>query len=77
MNIREMMQSVPGSYDDFVDTIVRWTNKDEKIKSAIIEYMKNNPDSSSSDILGVLWDCLDFDKPLDIVEDEAEYRQVV
>ena len=41
MNIREMMQSVPGSYDDFVDTIVRWTNKDEK--SNLQLEMENTP----------------------------------
>ena len=72
-----MMKSVPGSYDDFVDTVVRWTNKDESIKSAIIEHMRNNPDSSSSDVLGVLWACLEISEPLEIVEDETEYRQVV
>ena len=70
MNIKEMMESVPGSYDDFVNTIVRWTNKDENIKSLIIEHVKNNPNSSTSDILGVLWKSLGIGEPLELIEDE-------
>ena len=75
MNIREMMMSIPGSYDDFVNCIVRWTNKDEKIKDAILAQMRDFPDSSSSDVLGVLWNCLGIGEPLEIVDDDEPVRK--
>ena len=70
MNIKEMMQSVPDSYDDFVNSVVRWTDKEERIKNEILDHMKKNPNSSASDVLGVLWDCLGLSEPLEIVDDE-------
>ena len=77
MNIREMMESVPNSYDDFVNTVVSWTSKDENIKTTIIKFVRDNPSSSTSDILGVLWDCLGIGEPIEIVDDDDLQKKKV
>ena len=68
--LRNLMENIPGSYDDFVNSTVRWMVKDGKIESAIITQLRNNPKSDTSDILEVLCECLGIGEPLELVDDE-------
>ena len=44
MTMRERMQAVPGSYDDFVNSMVRWSERDSSIENAILEQLDNKPE---------------------------------
>ena len=73
MDIRERLRAVPGSYDDFVSSTARWMEKDDRIKSAILDQLEMKPDSSTKDIMNVLCDLLGIGEPVDLV-DEDEYE---
>lgn len=70
--LRNLMESIPDSYDDFVNSTVRWMVRDDKIQSAILAQLRNNPKSDTSDILEVLCDCFGIGEPLELVEDDEE-----
>ena len=70
MSFTEIMRSVHGSYDDFVNSMVRWSNRDAGIKDAILEQLRVKPDSNTDDITLVLWKCLEIGEPIEIVDDE-------
>lgn len=74
MSDRELMENISDSYEDFVDSMVRWMSRDCNIRTKVLDYLKTNSNPSSSDILGVLWDCLGIGgEPIEIV-DEAKYE---
>ena len=76
--LRNLMENIPDSYDDFVNCTVRWMIKDGKIQSAILTQLRNNPKSETSDILEVLCDCLGIGEPLELVdEDEDAYVSTI
>ena len=66
----EMMQKIPGSYDDFVNDTADWMERDEKIRFAILEQLRIKPDSDTDDVTLVLWKCLGIGEPIEIVDDE-------
>ncbi len=66
----ELLESIPDSYEDFVLAVNHWLKKDEKVREKILEQLKANPDSTTSDILEVLCEYLGLGKPLEIVKDE-------
>ena len=70
MTMRERMQAIPGSYDDFVNSMVRWSERDSSIESAILEQLDKKPKSNTDDITLVLWKHLGVGEPLEIVEDD-------
>ena len=71
--LRNLMENIPDSYEDFVNCTVRWMVKDDKIQKAILTQLHNDPDSNTSDIMEILCDCLGLGEPLEIVDDdEAE-----
>ncbi len=72
MDYREMLNEIPGSYDDFVNSTARWMEKDPSIREAILKQIENNSDSDTQDIMKVLWKCLGIGEPLTIVDDEEE-----
>lgn len=69
MSDRELMRNISDSYDDFVNTMVRWMEKDSSIRTKILDFMKERPNSSTSDLLGVLWECIGIDISEDIADD--------
>ncbi len=70
MSDRELMQNVSGSYDDFVNAMVRWMSSDSNIRNKVRSYLNVNPNPSTSDVLGILWECLGVGEPLEIVDDD-------
>ena len=70
MNLRDRLNAVPGSYEDFVNCIVRWADQDEGFREVIIRHLTDNPDTSSSDTLKVFCEYMGFTEPIEIVEDE-------
>ena len=68
--ITNLLRSVPGSYDDFVIDTEDWMERDERIKRAILDQIKDNPESDTDDITLVLWNCLGLGEPLEIVDDD-------
>ena len=74
MTMRERMQAVPGSYDDFVNSMVRWSERDSSIESAILEQLNNKPESDTDDITLVLWKHLGIGEPIEIEEEKPKSR---
>ena len=72
MSDRELMQNVPDSYSDFVDSMCRWMERDGNIRKLIMEQQEKKPDSDTQDLMGILWDYLGIGEPLEIVDDEEE-----
>lgn len=74
MTMRERMKAVPGSYDDFVNSMVRWSERDSSIESAILEQLENKPESDTDDITLVLWKHLGIGEPIEIEEEKPKAR---
>ena len=74
MTMRERMEAVPGSYDDFVNSMVRWSERDGTIKDAILKQLQEKPDSDTDDVTLVLWKYLGIEKPLEITEEESRHK---
>lgn len=74
MTMRERMQAVPGNYDDFVNSMVRWSERDSSIESAILEQLENKPESDTDDITLVLWKHLGIGEPIEIEEEKPKAR---
>ena len=73
MSDRELMQNVPDSYSDFVDSMCRWMERDDNIRKLVMEQLRINPDSDTQDLMGILWDYLGIGEPTELV-DEDEYE---
>ena len=56
--IEALMENIPDSYDDFVDSVTFEMEQDEEVCEAILEQLRINPNSNTSDVLKVLCDCL-------------------
>ena len=56
--MRALMENIPDSYDDFVDSVTFEMEQDEEVCEAILEQIRINPNSGTSDVLRVLCDCL-------------------
>ena len=69
MNDRELLESISDSYEDFVNSMVRWMSRDSNIRAKVLHYLKTNPNPSTSDVLGILWECIGIEKPLEVVDD--------
>ena len=80
MNYREQLNNIPGSYDDFVNSVVRWSEKDNDIKNTITQHLKSNPDTTTSEVLGIIWDKAGIGEPLpfeDEISNDEKLRSVV
>ena len=73
MSDRELMQNVPDSYSDFVDSMCRWMKRDDNIRKLIMEQLERKPDSNTQDLMEILWDYLGIGEPVELV-DEDEYE---
>ena len=73
LEIRKMLENLPHSYEDFVDSVTYEMERDVEVKRAITDYVKVNPDASPSDVLRILWKHLGIESPIEIVESE-EYN---
>lgn len=71
MSDTELLRNVPDSYDDFVNSIIRWMNRDANIRTKILDKLSVNPESTTSDILKVLCDHLGIGEPLELVDDDS------
>lgn len=49
--LKELLNSVSDSYDDFVGGMLTYLKNDEENREKMIEYIKNNPDKKTDDIL--------------------------
>lgn len=54
MDIRNKLRSLPGSYDDFVDSTAECMEQEEDVRIAIMEQLRRKPDSTPSDVLKVM-----------------------
>ena len=72
MNDRELMQKVPGSYTDFVDSMCRWMNRDDNIRKLVMDQLRAKPESDTQDLMTILWDYLGIGEPMELV-DEDQY----
>ena len=70
--ILAMMWNIPGSYEDFVNDTTDWMMRDNNIQRAILEQLRNNPDSNTDDLTRVLWNILGIGKPLEILDDNGD-----
>ena len=69
MSDKELMKSIPNSYEDFVSSMTYWMGRDENIRVKILDYLRAHSDPTTSDLLGVLWDCLGVGTPLELIDD--------
>lgn len=58
MDIRERLRTLPGSYEDFVDSTLECMEQEEDVRIATLEQLQRKPDSTPSDVLKVLCKCL-------------------
>ena len=77
MSIEEKLKAVPGSYDDFVNDIMRWIRRDSNIEVLIENQFISKPDSTTDDLTLVLWDYLGVGKPIEIVDDDEKKKKKV
>ena len=70
MSIRERLQLVPRSYDDFVNYTARYMDQNDELKSIILEFIETHPEANSGEVLEVLVDFLGLGEPLEIVDDD-------
>lgn len=73
MNIREMLQAVPDSYEDFIDFTAAWMEKDDKVKNAVLDLLANKLEANSGDVLEVLSNCIGIGAPLELIDDEESF----
>ena len=76
MEIKEKIDAIPNSYDDFVMFTSECMERDEHINDAILTQLRDYPDSDVNDITKVLCDCLGIGEPItliDDVEDDMHY----
>ena len=72
MSDLELMRNIPDSYDDFVNSMTRWMGRDKNIRTKVLDQLDKKPNSTTSDILKVLCDCLGIADPIELVDDEDE-----
>ena len=58
MDMREMLRALPKSYDDFVNSVAECMEEEEDVRIAVLNQLKRNPDSTPSDVLTVMCECL-------------------
>ncbi len=49
--LRQLLSTVPGSYDDFVVAMTGFASKSEKRLNGLIKYISNHPQSNTSDVI--------------------------
>ena len=67
-----LLRSIPRSYEDFVIDTAGWMEQNDTIKEAVLAQLREFPDSTPSDVLGVVWKCLGMGEPLELIDDEDE-----
>ena len=72
MSDLELMRNIPDSYDDFVNSMTQWMGRDKNIRTKVLDQLDKKPNSTTSDILKVLCDCLGIGDPIELVDDEDE-----
>ena len=58
MDIREMLRALPKSYDDFVNSVAECMEEEEDVRIAVLDQLQRNPNSTPSDVLKVMCECL-------------------
>lgn len=58
MDIREMLRTLPKSYDDFVNSVAECMEEEEDVRIAVLNHLQRNPNSTPSDVLKVMCECL-------------------
>ena len=58
MDFKEMLRALPKSYDDFVNSTAECMEEEEDVRIAVLEQLQRKPDSTPSDVLKVMCECL-------------------
>ena len=77
MAIEERLKSIPRSYNDFVKYVIARIEEDENVEKVVLQQLETHPESNSSDVLKAIYNYLDIGEPLEIIDDDEGYRQVV
>lgn len=64
--LKELLENVSGSYKDFVDGVLLSLENLDEERQMMIDYIKDNPDKTSSDIIEFL------DELEDAIEEEED-----
>ena len=52
--LKSLLLRVPDSYYEFVESLLDEAGKSEARKNALIRYLKDNPEATTSDVIGYL-----------------------
>ena len=77
MTIEDKLRSIPRSYDDFVKYVLSCIKDDNNVEDIVLQQLRDVPESTSSDVLKAIYLYLGVENPIEIVDDETEYKQVV
>ena len=58
MDFREMLRALPKSYDDFVNSVAECMEQEDDVRIAVLNQLERKPDSTPSDVLKVMCECL-------------------
>jgi hypothetical protein len=67
--LKNILTNINDSYDDFVDAILHYAKKKTSRLEALLEFLKENPNANSSDVVKFVSDQPDF-------AEDAAYMQV-
>lgn len=70
--LKKLLKNVPDTYSDFEMGIEFDCEEDDEIANKMIEYMQNNPEATSSDILEYLISIEDLPEIEFVDDDELE-----
>ena len=73
--LKALLENVSDSYYDFVRAMLQSAKEHYDRIDEIIEYIKDNPEANTSDILGwdpATFDGIDFENPVSIVNEDDE-----
>ena len=67
--LKELLENIEGSYDNFVNAILYYAGKNTSRLDIVLNYIKNNPHTTSSDVVFFVSEQPDF-------SEDAAYMQV-
>ena len=70
MNIIEILQSIPRSYDDFVRYVSDCINEDGNVEAVVLGQLQSNTSSTPGDVLKAIFKYKGIGEPIEIVDDE-------
>lgn len=77
MTMEERLLTIPKSYGDFVRYVMESIDEDSALTEIIEKQFARKPNSDVNDITALICDYKGIGEPLEIIDDEEMYRQVV